>query len=615
MAMQISDLVNQYQNSLASGSEISTKTKGVEQLTKTVSALQEGQVFEGTVNSIKNGTVILGLSSGQNITARLDKGVQLLQGQSVFFQVKSNEGGLIQIKPISIGSANNPTLLNALDAANLPVNEKTLNMVNAMMKEQMPIDAKSVSDMSRQVALHPNADVQTVVSLNKLGIPVTDGMAAQFENYRNSEGAILKTVDDLAMEIPNLLDQESVSKETVLQFTKALTEEVFQPKQDVVMTQAGLQTVTEEVAPQATAGEANLAQTQAASLLAQMEGEVLPQSTSSPEASQPTAPMASAGGAEQVGYQIMIESEDNLPQAVAQTDSFGKLLSELDANSFSKGSLGNALSAPQYRELNELVRQWPDFAASHRESFDEAGNLKPQLQVTDLLKQVNDYLSNQTSFTKADVMKFVKSDAFSGLVKERFAQEWTLEPKDLTKPGKIDELYQKINQDTERLQQAAHRVTDSANVVTQTAAGIRDNLSFIHEVNQMYTYVQLPLQLNGQHTTGDLYVYTNRKHTRGEDDEVSAFLHFDLEHLGSTDIAVRLKNKDVKTQFYLEDEISFQLVQSNIHILEEKLNKLGYHCQLDVINDGKSVNFVEDFLMKDVKTGGSIQRYSFDVRA
>lgn len=607
MSMQISDLVNQYQNSLAAGSEISTKTKGVEQLVSTVSTLKEGQVFEGTVNSIKNGTVILGLSSGQNITARLDKGIQLLQGQSVFFQVKSNEGGLIQIKPISTGFTNNPTLLNALDAANLPVNEKTLNMVNAMMKEQMPIDAKSVADMSRQVIQHPNADVGTVVSLNKLGIPVTDGMAAQFENYRNSEGAILKTVDDLAMEIPTLLDGEEVSKETVLTFQKELVETVFQEKQDVVMTQAGLQTVSAEsegVTP-------SFAGTQAQELMEQMSS--LAEKTT--DASGTPNVASTTKGDIPVAYEIMIEGDDATAEEVKNTDAFVKLVAELEEQSFEKGSLGNALNPKAYQELNELVRQWPSFSEMNKESFDSTGNLSKQLPVADLLKQITDYMEKNTAMTKADVMRFIKSDAFRGLTKELFAKEWTLEPTDLTKPGKIDELYQKINQDTERLQQAAHRVTDSSNVVTQTAAGIRDNLSFIHEVNQMMTYVQLPLQLNGQHTTGDLYVYTNRKHTRGEDDEVSAFLHFDLDHLGSTDISVKMKHKDVKTQFYLEDEISFQLVQSNIHILEEKLNNLGYNCKVDVINDSNEVNFVEDFLMKDSKTGGSIQRYSFDVRA
>ncbi|MCR5641643.1 MAG: flagellar hook-length control protein FliK [Lachnospiraceae bacterium] len=607
MSMQISDLVNQYQNSLAAGSEISTKTKGVEQLVSTVSKLEEGQVFEGTVNSIKNGTVILGLSSGQNITARLDKGVQLLQGQSVFFQVKSNEGGVISIKPISIGTANNPTLLNALDAANLPVNEKTLNMVNAMMKEQMPIDAKSITEMSRQISMHPNADVQTVVSLHKLGIPVTDGMAAQFENYRNSEGAILKTVDDIVSTIPQILEGDEVSKADVLQFQKALSTAVFGEAKEVVMTQAGLQTISSEVP-----ASSGFQGTQAEALMQQMA-----------EVSQEVAETATPQGAtetttsEHVSYQIMIEGDEaaQTQSAVGQTDAFTKLVSQLDSVEYPKGSLGNALTSASYQELNQTISQWPKFAEEFPKNFDASGNLVLSRDGAAFLADVTTYFTNHPEFTKADVMKFVKSMGYEDLVKELFTKEWTIEPEELTKPGKIDELYQKINQDTQRLQEAAHRVTDSSNSLTQTAAGIRDNLSFIHEVNQMYTYVQIPLQLNSSATTGDLYVYTNRKHTRGEDDEVSAFLHFDLEHLGSTDIAVRLKHKDVRTEFYLEDEISFQLIQSNIHILEEKLNNLGYHCSIDVINDSKNVNFVEDFLMKDAKTGGSIQRYSFDVRA
>ena len=75
--MQISDLLIQYQNNLAAGSEVSTGTKGIEQLVETAKQLQIGNIFEGTVNSIKGNQVILGLSSGQNITARLDKGIVL----------------------------------------------------------------------------------------------------------------------------------------------------------------------------------------------------------------------------------------------------------------------------------------------------------------------------------------------------------------------------------------------------------------------------------------------------------------------------------------------------------------------------------------------------------
>lgn len=132
----------------------------------------------------------------------------------------------------------------------------------------------------------------------------------------------------------------------------------------------------------------------------------------------------------------------------------------------------------------------------------------------------------------------------------------------------------------------------------------------------MVSYVQLPLRMAGQSTTGDLYVYTNKKSKKNEDDDtLSAFLHFDLDNLGSTDISVKMKNKDVDTKFFMEDDISFQIIKNNIHILEQKLNDLGYNCTINVENDSKAVNLIEDFMKTDSKTAGNIQRYSFDVRA
>lgn len=70
-----------------------------------------GNVFEGTVNDIKNGTVTLGLANGQTVQARIAAGVQLAVGQAMFFQVKSNDGTTVEIRPYTNGNLNNPTLL------------------------------------------------------------------------------------------------------------------------------------------------------------------------------------------------------------------------------------------------------------------------------------------------------------------------------------------------------------------------------------------------------------------------------------------------------------------------------------------------------------------------
>ena len=62
--MQISDLVGHYLNAAGSQAEPITKKKGIERFASSMSEMEKGNVFEGTVNAVKGKTVILGLSNG-----------------------------------------------------------------------------------------------------------------------------------------------------------------------------------------------------------------------------------------------------------------------------------------------------------------------------------------------------------------------------------------------------------------------------------------------------------------------------------------------------------------------------------------------------------------------
>ena len=95
----------------------------------------------------------------------------------------------------------------------------------------------------------------------------------------------------------------------------------------------------------------------------------------------------------------------------------------------------------------------------------------------------------------------------------------------------------------------------------------------------------------------------------------SAFLHLDMEHLGSTDVSVKMHGKNVGTRFYLSDEASYQVVEAHVPLLQQQLEKLGYQCRIDVENEEKKVDLVDDFLKRDKPAGGMVHRYSFDMRA
>lgn len=217
------------------------------------------------------------------------------------------------------------------------------------------------------------------------------------------------------------------------------------------------------------------------------------------------------------------------------------------------------------------------------------------------------------------------SKEYHTLLKDAAKQQWTLQPQDLrpgpeNRPeGKIAELYQRLERQMGQLQQLADKAGMNTGQLSESASQIRNNIEFMHQVNQMYTYVQIPLKLAGQNAHSDLYVYTNKRNLRKQSGELSAFLHLDLENLGSTDVSIKMLDQNVNTKFFLDDDASYDLIEEHLPELKRRLEKMGYHCAVSIEHNEKNVDFVEDFLKKGqpAKSAsfGAIQRYSFDVRA
>lgn len=109
-------------------------------------------------------------------------------------------------RPFAIdGAGANYTLMQALSAAGLSAQPEYLSMVDRMMEEQMPIDRESLQQMARLVNANPRIDVQTLVQMQKLGIPITVENASQFENYMNDSQAITRELDALIEQFPQSL--------------------------------------------------------------------------------------------------------------------------------------------------------------------------------------------------------------------------------------------------------------------------------------------------------------------------------------------------------------------------------------------------------------------------
>lgn len=578
--MQISNLVSQYNKSVANG-EPMTGAKGVEKLVSSLNEMSRGMIFEGTVSSVHGNQVKLALSNGQQILARLAGKFSFEQGQSVFFQVKNNDGGTIEIKPYTVdGEGANLTLMDALKAAGLPVDGINLSMVNKMMEEQMPIDKTSLNQMYQLVQDNKDINVTTLVELKRLGIEINQVNAAQFENYANDKQAITIAMDSLIEELPNALSAEGLS------MYKLVTQ-----ARDI------LNVVTEGLPEEAfISNEASDMSSYEAIMRDNQSAPVVKKHFNIAELFES---LNSVSG----------ESQDI--QTIQKTDnSQGIDNIFLQDNESPSNTIGFILSDKQIEELNEQVRMLlPNLQENNISLYSEDSS------VVGILNDIKSMLEN-TPANANTLRNLFSGESFKLMLKEALEQQWMIKPGDLEKnPKKLDGLYDKIEKQITNMENIL-KTTGVVNSKAEALAdNIRGNIEFMNQINEAYTYVQVPLRMNEKNASGQLYVYTNKKSMSDPDKELSAFLHLDLEHLGGTDVSIKMLHRKVTTNFYLDSDESYTLVKQFLPVLEKRLQDKGYNCELNVNSDSKQINFVDGFLKKDLPPTGQVHRYSFDMRA
>lgn len=652
--MQIRDMLGQYSQNVKNGTEELMSAQGTQKLVSSMQELEPGSTFEGTVNSVKNGKVVLALGNGQTITARLDGKVSIQPGESMFFQVRSNDGTTIALRPyVQAGNINNPILLNALTAAGVPATERNITMVDSMMKEQMSISRQSILDMGRVVGSNPNVNVNTAVLMTKIGLPVSAEMASQFENYMVDQHAIVDEMDLAMNQLGRLLGDADSGEEQSFELygkvldilngegeTPAQTTDGLQQNDTGTMVNAGENIETEAAVQQSKDGAAaegvqKQVQQQNTKDLISMGAAGQEQSAGVAENTENIVGEQTAGNAAQ-SMQTGIDAADILKNTQAdtavdfknvqgQTDTLEQILDQNGLDHL-KRLLQNIPTLTGNTDLFEVQEEEDVFVDTM--SGDDAGKkafelaqaepevtLKQSMTAEDFLNTLRDALKQNQEYGFAGMTKLFGSKEFAAILKNRAEKQWLLEPEQLREASKVSDLYERLDHQMKQMENVMKAAGVTQNSFVQTAADIRSNVEFMNQINQVYTYVQLPLKLSGQNASGDLYVYTNKKNLNDPEAELTAFLHLDLENLGSTDVSIRMKDKNVKTNFYIADDASYDLIEKHLPVLEKRLAQKGYRCSITMSKEEKKVEFVEDFLQRDMPQAGTLHRYSFDVRA
>lgn len=198
--MKLSSYIGQINQNFVqtpSGENVSLE-QGLKNGMEAIYGKQSGQSITGEVLQRSGNEILLSLGQNQLLQAKLEGSMSAQPGQLLTFQIRNNSGGKVVLCPLFENLSQDPNISKALSQAGLPENEITALMVRAMMEEGLPIDKQSLYQMNRLVNNYPQANMETLVQMQRLSLPITPESIVQFEAYKNYQHQLSGGLMDIA---------------------------------------------------------------------------------------------------------------------------------------------------------------------------------------------------------------------------------------------------------------------------------------------------------------------------------------------------------------------------------------------------------------------------------
>lgn len=127
------------------------------------------------------------------------EGTQTLEvGSMVLFEVNKSADATFSLRPLNVNTNNIETAKAALKEAHIPVNGRSLELVENLMEYGMPVDKKSLALSYKEVFVNPETPVKNIVDMIKMGIPVSKENLSQFSSYMNMENSVTEAFADIS---------------------------------------------------------------------------------------------------------------------------------------------------------------------------------------------------------------------------------------------------------------------------------------------------------------------------------------------------------------------------------------------------------------------------------
>lgn len=300
-----------------------------------------------------------------------------------------------------------------------------------------------------------------------------------------------------------------------------------------------------------------------------------------------------SGNSVVVGGEVNVEeqpgaSQDALPEATTKAPT----------------SLTNLLPEQIITQINEEVK------AMLGHKVDSFKPLTGEMTIEQLEAWVADLDLDEDD--KSSVNKSITSKVMEGAIDKNML----LDGNALKDLKLVKNYYHEVYDRLVQLIQSKAAAGEKNGELLKSAGKVKQNIEFMHHINQNYQYVQLPLGFSQNIANSELYIFENKKElkSKGKNDAVSALLRLDYLNLGHLDIYVKKQGKMVECKFYVEDELKRERVNNHVHKLSKSLDNYGYKITgMSVSLQHDKFSVMEEFLQRKDESAG-VKRYSFDMR-
>lgn len=625
--MHIQDFIEKFKGQLPANNNAIGKSKISSNSITSESALgNTGDVFEGTIKEIKGNKVTIMLPDGKTIDARLEADINLSEGNSFFFQVKSNDGNTIEIVPYKNSEIDNPIIQNAIKDAGLLLNDKSIELVNSLMEEGLSIGSENLSRFGRILAKYPNIDVNTLIKMDEFHLDITPENIDNFIRFKEQNNAILNDGKEFLNNISKELEKMNINKDDAVNIMKNMIESItendiafgneeniFSETENRTLSETENVTISEAENGKKSAINENESDIEIFGEKAdKSSNNAVSEENAIEEVSESVKNVVKEKAVDDITSSLTYKAEDSVKNINWQENE--NIISGLKIEDTNELNSENSVFNLRDEILKDINN--PEIKDELYTFFNKDGNLKSNISEKDILNILNELLKNDSSVGKNDFLKLYSNKGVEKLLNDLLSKSWSILPKEVSEKDAIKKLYDNINKSLDNIISKMEDTIGNKNPINEMANNIKNSIEFMNQMNNMYSYVQLPLRMMKESATGDLYVYSDKRKPKSKNDEFSAFLHLSLKHLGNTDISIKMQRKNVNIDFSVESKEIYDLLNQNINMLDERLIKKGYIPNTKVTTEAKSENFVEKLLGEEKnKKESKIKRYSFDVRA